>query len=132
MPHDRLNTAQVIRIATGIADLEAFRITGTLTGEDLSALAQHVQGTFERSEEVDMLISFEVEDPEVIPTYNYNAADAGAMALKNLRNLAVVNAPGYIHALLDAVDKVVPVAIRSFHSEAEALSWLSDAGGGRL
>ncbi len=132
MPHDPLHTAHVTHIATEIPDLQAFRIIGPLTGEDVSALSQHVQGIFEQVERGDMLIAFEPGgDPHIIPAYNGEGAQDDAMALKNLRNLAVVNAPDHVHALLDAIDKVVPVAIRSFHSEAEALAWLQSSHSGR-
>lgn len=128
MPHDCLDSAHVTDIATDIPELQAFRISGRLTGEDVAALSQHVRGIFERSDKIDMLIAFEAaQEPEIIPPYNYDAAKANAMTLKNLRNLAVVNAPAYMHTLLDAVDKVVPVAIRSFNSEDEALGWLRGA-----
>ncbi len=124
MGQHRIDTAHVAPIATDIPELEAFRVIGSLTSEDVSALSQHVLGIFERTDKVDLLISFDSAGDDRIPAYNREAVKRDVMALRNLRNLAVVNAPERVHALLDTADKTVPVAIRSFHSESEALDWL--------
>lgn len=116
MGQERISTAHVAPIATDIPGLNAFRVTGSLTGEEVSTLSQHVPGTLQQTDRVDLLISFDAAGANRFPAYNYTAVTPDVMGQGELRNLAVVNAPEAVHALLDAADSTVPEAIRSFHS----------------
>ncbi len=120
-----LNLPTVIEVANNRANLFSFRITGEVTHDDMTAMAEYVNDIFDDHDEVDLLMIFD----------RYDGAAAGAglswesiksrfRSLMKVNRYVVVGAPDSAEALIEAMSTVIPVKAKTFDEELAAWRYL--------
>lgn len=120
-----LSTANIQEFDAGLPKTYAFRITGRVSRDDMTAMSDRMLTVFETHDKVDMLLSFETDqtsDPGA--SLSMDAMKAQFESLTKVRNYVVANAPGQAGGIVETMGKIMPVEARAFDTEAEAIDWL--------
>ncbi len=116
--------APVTRIATDVPTVYAFRISGEITGDDMEAMSHVMNTAFDNNETVSMLLLFDgYEGRETGAGLNWESIKAQFRSLANVEKYAVVGAPSGAAAMIDFMDKIIPVDARSFPASDESAAW---------
>jgi hypothetical protein len=102
--------------------LHAFRITGTVTQDDMAAMGERMSEVFEASDaKVDMLLIFDgYVGSETLAGFSWPAIKSGTQALWSVDRYVVAGAPDGADAMIEAMNKVMPVQAETYETEAEA------------
>ncbi|MGB5865938.1 MAG: STAS/SEC14 domain-containing protein [Sulfitobacter sp.] len=112
----------MIEIKTSREDLFAFRIVAEVSREDMTGMAEYMNGIFDTHEEkVDMLMIFD----------RYKGAEAGASigweslksrfrSVSNVGRYIVVGVPEAAERMIEVMDHLIPVKAETFDDEAAA------------
>lgn len=120
-----LNTQSIQQFDPAAPGVYAFRITDEVPKEDFHAMGETMNRVFDEHDKVDMLLVFDSQkgarggaplDGEVLKSQ--------WRSLGNVRNYVVANAPDRAESMLKALDKVMPIEMKTFDTEAEALAFL--------
>ena len=124
-----LDTPTIREVAAPRPDLYAFRITGTVSRDDMAAMGQRMVDVFETNEEkVDMLLIFErFEGTEALAGLSWPAIKSRAESLWNVARYVTAGAPASASTMVEAMGKVIPPRTEAFETEAEAWSFLGVA-----
>ncbi len=118
--------ASIQEIPTTDPLVHAFRITGTVTDDDMSAMAQHMNAAFDASgpEKVSMLLIFEgYEGADAGAAFDASALKAQFRSLTQVVRYAVVGAPDAARSMIETMDHVIPIDARTFDAQDEAQAW---------
>ncbi|MEM7632867.1 MAG: STAS/SEC14 domain-containing protein [Pseudomonadota bacterium] len=117
-----LTTPSITQVQTSRPDLYAFRITKKVSGEDMEAMAEHMNDAFDRHDEkVDMLLIFDRYDgAETGATWNWASLKSRFKSVTNVGRYVVVGAPDAAKDLIDTMSAVIPVDAEAFDDEAVA------------
>jgi hypothetical protein len=120
-----IQTASIHEIPTTRLDLCAFRVTGTVTRDDMAVMGERMLDAFEARDTVDMLLVFEAyEGAENDCSLSLPAAEAQLRSIFNVARYVVAGAPAHAAAMVETVGKALPVEARSFDTAAEAWAYL--------
>ena len=124
-----LDTPSIREVPAPRDDLFAFTITGTVTRADMAAMGERMTQVFDAARgEVDMLLVFEgYEGTEPLAGLSWPAIRSRAEALWSVRRYVVAGAPDGAAAMIEAMDKVMPVKAEAF--ETADAAWRSLAAG---
>ena len=127
-----LDTASIRELPGRRPRLHAFRITGTVTREDMAAMGQRMVDVFEASDQkVDMLLIFDgYEGAEGLAGLSWPAIRSRTEALWAVDRYVVAGAPDAAAQTIEAMDKVMPVQAETYDTEAEAWAALGVAAPG--
>ncbi len=125
-----LTTPTVQQIPSTSPLVHAFRVTGTVTSEDMEAMARHMNAAFEAVDdtaaegEIGMLLIFEAfEGREMGAAMNAETMKAQFKSLSQVAKYAVVGAPDAAESMIGVMDRVIPVDARTFDAGDEAAAW---------
>lgn len=119
-----LSTPTIAEIDTDAPDVFAFRITGTVTSEDFTAMAERMNTVFDAREDVAMLLIFEdFEGRETGAAMNWPNARAQVRSLSKVTKYATIGAPEGANAMIEAMDNVIPVKARAFDRAEADEAW---------
>ncbi len=101
--------------------LHAFRVTGTVTRDDMAAMGRRMVDVFEASDEkVDMLLIFDgYEGAETLAGMSWPAIRSRTEALWSVDRYVVAGAPEGAEGMIEAMDAVMPVRAET-HDTARA------------
>ena len=117
-----LKLPSILQVATSRDDLYAFRITGEVTREDMTAMAEYMNDVFDRHDKVDMLMIFDrYEGAETGASFSWEALKSRARSLFNVNRYVVVGVPQQIDTLIETMDGLLPVKAETY--DDEALAW---------
>ena len=124
-----LETASIRELPARRPRLHAFRITGTVTREDMAAMGRRMVDAFEASDEkVDMLLIFDgYEGAEGLAGMSWPAVRSRTEALWAVDRYVVAGAPDAAAQMIEAMDKVMPVRAETCDTEAQAWAALGAA-----
>jgi hypothetical protein len=123
-PHGTIQRAPSPR-----ADLLTFDIFGKILTEDLDWMAKEVDRAFEHFDAVDMLLVMRrFDSAEVGAVIDPKVLKVQFRSLVKVRKYAVVGAPTWVNAMINAFDVVVPVDAGTFDlaDEAVARNWMEE------
>jgi len=112
----------------GRPSLLVFEVGAKITKADIEWMAARVQNAFDRLDEIDMLVVMRNYDGvEIGAIFDAEAMKAGMRALSHVRRYAVVGAPVWATAMINAMSPLTPVEEKTFslEQEAEARIWVS-------
>jgi len=117
-----LSTPSIRELPAPRPRLNAFRITGTVTQEDMAAMGARMVDVFEASDEkVDMLLIFDgYAGSETLAGLSWPAIKSRTQALWSVDRYVVAGAPEGAAEMIEAMDKVMPVQAETYPTEAEA------------
>ena len=117
-----LTLPSVTQVATSRSDLFAFRITGEVSREDMTAMAEYMNDVFDAHEEkVDMLMIFDRYDgAETGATWSWEALKSRFRSVTNVNRYVVVGAPEAAENLIEAMGALIPVKAETFDEEIAA------------
>ena len=112
----------IIQIATTRDDLFAFRITGEVSREDMSGMADHMNSIFDNHDEkVDMLMIFDrYEGAEAGASLSWESLKSRFRSVTNVGRYVVVGAPEAAENMIKIMDHMIPVKAETFDEEASA------------
>ena len=112
----------------------AFRITGTVTREDMAAMGARMADVFEASDnKVDMLLIFDgYKDAEALAGLSWPAIKSRTEALWSVDRYVVAGAPEAAAAMIEVMDTVMPVKAETFDTEEAAWAALGVPGGQKV
>lgn len=120
-----LNTPTLQEKPTDRPGLYAFRVTGTVTKNDMTAMAEYVNALFEAHDQIDMMLVFEGYDgSETGAGLSWENVKSRVAALSNVRHYLVVGAPESAADMISVMDKLIPVDAKAFKTEGAALAYL--------
>lgn len=118
-------TPSITEIDTGLPGVHGFRIRGTVTRDDMTAMAEHVNGLFDRYPKIDMLLVFDgYEGSDTGAGLSWENLKSRVRALGEVRNYVVAGAPAGAEDMIRLFDKLIPVDARAFDTAEHALAWL--------
>ncbi|WP_308917376.1 STAS/SEC14 domain-containing protein [Jannaschia sp. LMIT008] len=122
-----LTTSTIREVPSPRPDLFAFRITGTVTRDDMAAMGTRMADVFDASDDkVDMLLIFDgYEGAEPLAGLSWPSIKSRTQSLWSVRRYAVAQAPDGAEAMIRAMDAVIPVDAETFDTEAEARAALA-------
>ncbi|KIN75373.1 DUF3478 domain containing protein [Sulfitobacter noctilucae] len=116
-----LNLQSLIQIQTTRQDLYAFRITGEVSREDMTAMAEFMNDVFDKHEKVDMLMIFDrYEGAETGASFSWEALKSRVRSITNVDRYVVVGAPDAAQSLIEVMDSLMPVDAETFDTEPAA------------
>jgi hypothetical protein len=117
-----LSTPSIQELPAPRPRLYAFRITGTVTQDDMAAMGERMVEVFEASDaKVDMLLVFEdYAGSEALAGFSWPAIKSRTQALWSVDRYAVAGAPEAAAEMIEAMDQVMPVQAETYSTEAEA------------
>jgi hypothetical protein len=119
MPHDT-----IALIPVNNPTVFAFRIRGEVDSEDMQRMASTMQDAFDGFDRVSMLLLFDdYEGQELGASLHPGVVTTQLRALANVEKYAVVGAPGGAKALINVMDKIIPVDARTFDRSDEEAAW---------
>lgn len=120
-----LSLPSVKEIATSRPDLFAFRITGEVSREDMTAMADYMNQIFDaHAEKVDMLMIFDpYKGAEDGASLSWDSIKSRMRSVTNVNRYVVVGAPESAQSMIVVMDTFIPVKAETFEIEAEA--WVS-------
>ncbi|MEQ6249668.1 STAS/SEC14 domain-containing protein [Sulfitobacter sp. HNIBRBA3233] len=112
----------IIQIPTTRADLFAFRITGEVSREDMSGMADYMNSVFDAHEDkVDMLMIFDRYDgAEAGASLSWESLKSRFRSVTNVGRYVVVGAPEAAEDVISMMDHLIPVEAETFDEEAPA------------
>lgn len=119
----------ITQLNTPRPDLFAFEVIGRIHESDIESMARTLISAFERLGTVDMLIIIRHWDGlDLGAAFDGEAMKAQFKANAHVRKYAVVGAPGWAKAMINAFSPFTPVEERTFDlpQEEEAWSWVED------
>lgn len=120
-----LQTPTIQQFDPGLPGVFAFRITGEVPKDDFRAMGEAMNSAFDERDKVDMLLVFESQaGSQAGAPLDGEVLKAQLRSLGNVRNYVVANAPDRAESILDALDKVIPIDMKTFDTEDEALGYL--------
>lgn len=105
-------------------DLLVFEVTASIARRDIDEMAQQVGRAFDSFERIDILIVMTVfagADADAI--LDPKALAMETRALKQVRRYGVVGAPGWIRAMIEAADFIIPVDSKTFDERELDAAW---------
>ena len=116
-----LKLPSILQAATSRHDLFAFRITGKVTREDMTEMAEYMNNVFDKHEHVDMLMIFDRYDgAETGATMSWEALKSRFRSLTNVNRYVVVGAPEAASKLIEAMGSILPVEAEIYDDEVAA------------
>lgn len=122
------------QLPTDRSGLYAFEVTGKIGKADIEGMAAILSAAFEREEEVDILLTMPGYDGvELGAVFDAQALSAQAKSVKHVNRYAVVGAPAWASAMINALDPFSPVEAKTFdiEQEVEAWAWVGGAPAGQ-
>ncbi len=114
----------ITEIPTDGANVHAFKITGHLDDDASEELAEHMNGVFDRGEDVNMLLdltAFTGSDWDAM--FDGDVLESRYRALKHVKRYAVVGAPERASKMIGIMDKVIPVEAKAFDKTDMDAAW---------
>lgn len=109
---------------TGRADLLGFKVHAKIEKEDTKWMARTVEAAFSQRDEVDIIIiMWNYEGAEFSAVFNAEALQSQAQATMHVRKYAVVGAPAWAKAMINAFSPLSPVTARTFDLTDERYAW---------
>ena len=117
-----LTLPSLTQIATSRPDLFAFRITGEVSREDMTAMAEYMNDIFDRHEDkVDMLMIFDrYEGAETGASLSWESLKSRFRSATNVGRYIVVGAPDAAEGMIEIMDHLIPVKAETFDEEIAA------------
>ena len=109
--------------------LLVFEIDAHIAKEDIEAMAEQVEQSFDNHKTVDMLlIMAPFEGMDAAAAFDLKALGVQARSVRHVRKYAVVGAPGWARAMIDVSSLVSPVEAKTFDlaQEADAWTWVDE------
>ena len=105
--------------------LYAFQISGTVTAEEMEAMAATMNEAFDRHETVDMLLRFapDFEGSETGASMNWETMKSHMRSLANVERYVTVGAPEAAGTMVETMGAVIPVECKAFEASREAEAW---------
>ncbi len=114
----------IVQIPTTSPDVYAFRIRGKVTAEDMHAMAETMNAVFDSGRTVSMLLHFDAFDgTEAGAMFDVENLKSRFRSLAHVDKYAVIGAPKIAAAMVDLMDKVIPVDARSFDQAEATDAW---------
>lgn len=108
----------ITALASEQPHLGAFELSGTVTREDMDAMAKSVLKLFERTETANLLLVFRgFQGTEPGAGFDWDAIKAQFKSLTNVGRYAVVNPPESAAKMIEFFDHVIPVDARAFEAD---------------
>jgi hypothetical protein len=115
----------VLHTPTTRDDLVAFRVTGTVSKDDMHEMAERTNAAFDRHDTVDMLIVFERFDgQDTGAMFDGEAMKAQFRSLAKVGRYVVVGAPDSARSLIETMGSVLPVKAMTFDAGDEEKAWV--------
>lgn len=119
LPHPNIE-----EIPVNAPHVYAFRIRGEVGAEDMKAMAATMNAAFDRMESVSMVLIFEeYEGREIGAGMNAETMKSQFRSLSKVEKYAVVGAPSAAEAMINTMDKIIPVDARTFERADEGKAW---------
>ena len=116
-----LTLPSVVEVATSREDLFAFRITKEVTHDDMTALAEYVNGIFDSHDSVDLMMIFDRYDgAEAGASLSWEALKSRFRSLVKVNRYVVVGVPESAAALIEAMGTLIPVKAETYDEELAA------------
>ena len=116
----------VSEIPNDAGDVYAFRVHGLLDDDTSAALADYVNGIFDKHEnEVHLLLDLtEFEGNESgTSIFRGEVLKSRLRAVSNIGKYAVIGAPDTAERMINAMDKIIPVDARTFEPGDREAAW---------
>jgi hypothetical protein len=110
-------------------DLLTFEIVAKITEADIEWMATEVDRAFQALGEVDMLLLMRNYDgAELGAIFDGKSLAVQAKSLRHVRRYAVVGAPAWARAMIEAFSPVSPITAKTFDldREADARAWVDE------
>lgn len=119
-------TTQTIKeTPNDIPGLYGFRIGGRIREDDLTAMADYVNGLFDDHDQIDMMLIFDgYEGSEAGAGLTWSNLKSRVRAVTNVRNYVVVGAPEGAEKMISFWDALIPVNAKTFETETDAMGFL--------
>jgi hypothetical protein len=119
-----MSTGTIERIAVDHPKVFAFRISGEVAAEDVTAMATTMNDAFDTHPSVSMLLIFDQYDGvDIGAGLDMETLTAQFRALARVDKYAVVGAPPFAATVIKMMDKVIPVDARTFERSEEQAAW---------
>ena len=117
-----LTTPSITQVKTSRPDLYAFRISQTITQDDMEAMAEVMNAAFDRHDDkVDMLLIFDRYDgAETGASWSWEALKSRFKSITNVRRYVVVGAPDSAEDLIERMASIMPVDAETHDTEIAA------------
>ncbi len=120
-----LNLPTVIEVANNRESLFSFRITGEVSQEDMTALAEYVNSIFDDHDAVDLMMIFDRYDgAETGAGFTWEGIKSRFRSLTKVEHYVVVGVPERAQAAIAAMGTIIPVEARTFDEEIAAWRYL--------
>ena len=118
------STPSITQIRTTREELFAFEITGTVSKQDLEAMAEFMNAAFNEHYEVDMLLIFEdFRGSAISSMFSAEVMKAQWRSLSNVGNYVVVGAPAAAETPIRTMGSLLPVKTRTFERSEVEKAW---------
>lgn len=119
-------SSSINRMQTNRPDLYAFRISGTVTGDDMAGMAKFMNDAFDRHDSVDMLLYFEnFEGRETGAGFGIEQMKSQFRALSKVNRYVTANAPEEAQNMIEFFDGFLPVKAENHDTLDAALAALN-------
>jgi len=120
-----LTLPTVIEVANNRDDLFSFRITGEVTSEDMTAMAEYVNDIFDTHDKVDLMMIFDRYDgAETGASFSWEGIESRVRSLSHVNRYVVVGAPENAQEVIEAMGAIIPVEAKTFDEELAAWRYL--------
>ncbi|MEM7724693.1 MAG: STAS/SEC14 domain-containing protein [Pseudomonadota bacterium] len=125
-----LTTPTIREMQSAKPGLNAFRITGHVTRDDMAAMGQRMVEAFDESDgKVDMLLIFDgFQGAEPMAGLSWPAIKARTASLWNVARYVTAGAPDGASAMIEVMGSVLPTETHAFDTEAEAWGFFDMSG----
>jgi hypothetical protein len=125
-----LATPSIREVPSGRPDLYAFRISGTVTRDDMAAMGARMVEAFEATgDKVSMLLIFDgYEGAETLAGLSWPALRSRTESLWHVDRYVVAGAPERANEMVEAMGKVIPVKAEAVPDEAAGWRAFDRAG----
>ncbi len=120
-----LSLPTVIEVANNRDTLFSFRITGEVSQDDMTALAEYVNDIFDAHDSVDLMMIFDRYDgAEPGASFSWESIKSRFRSLSKVDRYVVVGAPDSAQSVIDAMSTIIPVKAKTFDEEIAAWRYL--------
>lgn len=114
----------ISEIPTDRPTVQAFRIDGHIDDDASEALAKHMNGVFDRHDQVNMLLDFTgFSGSGWDSLFDDDVVKSRFRALSKVSRYAVIGAPDRAARMIGIMDKIIPVDARAFDADEAEAAW---------
>ncbi|MEH6829995.1 MAG: STAS/SEC14 domain-containing protein [Sulfitobacter sp.] len=114
----------ITEIESDAPNVHAFRVSGHIDDDASEALAKHMNGVFDGSDKVNMLLDltcFTGSDWD--SWFDGDVITSRFRALSHVKRYAVIGAPEKAAKMINLIDKVIPVEAKAFDASNAVDTW---------